>query len=158
VPISVLADRGSIKNFAVQIRKEKMLCFVQNNELAKLTEAIVRDLCYTGLIHIDARLHDTSGEIFLVEANPRFWGSLDEATVCGLNFVKAGIYSFMGLESSEPTTISDVSSPSVRQVFAKIATCRQSYLRLPPQQRLRLKRIMGNSIRALLHLPVSWFL
>jgi hypothetical protein len=158
IDISVLADRGSIKNFAVQIRKEKMLRFVQSKELTKLTEAIVRDLCYTGLIHIDARLHGESEEIFLLEANPRFWASLDEATLCGLNFVRAGIYSFMGLESSEPTTISDVSSPSVRQVFAKIATCRQSYLRLPPQQRLRLKRIMGNSIRALLHLPVSWFL
>jgi hypothetical protein len=48
------------------------LCFVGNKELLKLTEVIVRDLCYTGLIHIDARLHGALGKIFLVEANPRF--------------------------------------------------------------------------------------
>jgi len=45
---------------------------VGNKELLKLTEVIVRDLCYTGLIHIDARLHGALGKIFLVEANPRF--------------------------------------------------------------------------------------
>jgi predicted ATP-grasp superfamily ATP-dependent carboligase len=158
IDISVFADGGHIKHFAVQTRKDKMLCFVQNEELVRFTEAIVRDLRYTGVIHIDARLHAASGEIFLLEANPRFWASLDEATLCGLNFVRAGIYAFMGSESPDPTTIYDVSSPSMRRILAEIATCRESYLRLPPQQRLRVRRIIGNSIRTLLHLPaVSFF-
>jgi predicted ATP-grasp superfamily ATP-dependent carboligase len=77
IDISVFAARGHIKYFAVQTRKKNMLCFVQNEELVRLTEAIVRDLRYTGVIHIDARLHAASGEIFLLEANPRFWASLD---------------------------------------------------------------------------------
>jgi hypothetical protein len=156
IDISVFADSGHIKHLAVQIRKENMLCFVQNKELVKLTEVIVRDLCYTGLIHIDARLHDALGEIFLVEANPRFWASLDEATLCGLNFVRAGMCTFMGLESPDPPTIFDVSSPSMKRTVAEIATCRQSYIRLPLQQRLRLKRALGNSARSLLHLPWYW--
>jgi predicted ATP-grasp superfamily ATP-dependent carboligase len=156
IDISVLADSGYIKHLAVQIREEKMLCFVQNKELVRSTEVIVRDLCYTGLIHIDARLHDALGEIFLVEANPRFWASLDEATLCGLNFVRAGMYAFMGLESPDPPTIFDASSPSMKRTFAEIATCRQSYMRLPLQQRLRLKRVLGNSARSLLHLPWYW--
>jgi hypothetical protein len=129
---------------------------VGNKELVKLTEVIVRDLCYTGLIHIDARLHGELGEIFLVEANPRFWASLDEATLCGLNFVRAGIYTFMALESPDPPTICDVSSPSMKRTFAEIATCRQSYMRLPLQQCLRLKHVLGNSARLLLHLPWYW--
>src|SRR4029077_20921094 len=92
IDISVFANGGHIKNFAIQIKKEKMLCFVQNEQLVKFAEAIVRDRCYTGVIHIDARLRDGSEEVFLVEANPRFWGSLSAATECGLNFVRAGIY------------------------------------------------------------------
>jgi len=156
IDISVFADGGHIKHLAVQIRKEDMLCFVRNKELAKFAEVIARDLCYTGLIHIDARLHGTLGEIFLVEANPRFWASLDEATLCGLNFVRAGIYTFMGLESPDPPTICDVSSSSMNRTFAEIATCRQSYMRLPLQQRIRLKRVLGNSARSLLHLPWYW--
>ena len=77
-------------------------CFVQNEELIKFTEVIVREVCYTGVIHIDARLHDTSDKIFLIEANPRFWGSLAEATSGGLNFVRTGIYASMWLESPDP--------------------------------------------------------
>ena len=65
------------------MRKKDTLCFVQNEELVKLTEVIAREICYTGVIHIDARLHDTSDKIFLIEANPRFWGSLAEATSGG---------------------------------------------------------------------------
>ena len=102
IDISVLANGGHIKNFAVQIKKENMLCFVQNEKLVKFTEVIIRDLCYTGVIHFDARLHDASGEIVFVEANARFWGSLGEATVCGLNFVRAGIYTRMGFRESRP--------------------------------------------------------
>jgi predicted ATP-grasp superfamily ATP-dependent carboligase len=156
IDISVFADSGHIKHLAVQIRKENMLCFVRNKELVKLTEVIVRDLCYTGLIHIDARLHGALGKIFLVEANPRFWTSLDEATLCGLNFVRAGIFNFTGLESPDPPTICDVSPPSMNRTLAEIVTCRQSYMRLPLQQRLRLKRVLGNSARSLLHLPWYW--
>jgi ATP-grasp in the biosynthetic pathway with Ter operon len=150
IDISVLSEGGHIKHFAIQTRKEKMLCFVQNEELVKSTGAIIRGLRYTGVIHIDARLHAASREIFLVEANPRFWASLDEATLCGLNFVRAGMHTFMGLEGPDPTTIFGVSSPSVRRILADIATCRQSYLRLPAQQRLRVRRIIGISIRKLL--------
>src|SRR5216684_5805749 len=73
IDISALVDRGHIKKFAIQTRKKDGLCFVQNEELIRFAEVIVRELCYTGVIHLDARLHDASQEIFLIEANPRFW-------------------------------------------------------------------------------------
>ena len=152
VDISVLVDRGHIKKFAIQTRKKDALCFVQNEELVNLTEVIVRELCYTGVIHIDARLHDTSEEIFLIEANPRFWGSLAEATSGGLNFVRTGIYASMGLESPDPTTISDVSVPSTKRILVELLTLRRSYLRLPPIDRFRLKRVMRSYIPSALNL------
>jgi ATP-grasp in the biosynthetic pathway with Ter operon len=156
IDVSVFAIGGDIKNYTVQIREKDRLCFVKNDQLIKLTEAIVCDLCYTGVIHIDARLHNESGEIFLVEANPRFWASLDEATLCGLNFVRAGMYNCMGLESPDPITISNVSSLSTRGILAEIATGKQNCLQLSPQQRVRLIHVMRNSIRKSLHLP--WLL
>jgi predicted ATP-grasp superfamily ATP-dependent carboligase len=152
--ISALVDRGHVKNFAIQTRKRNTLCFVQNEELIKLTEVIVRELCYTGVIHIDARLHDTSKEIFLIEANPRFWASLIEATSGGLNFVRAGIYLYMGLESADPITISDVSVPSAKQIMAEIVALKRSYLQLDKLERLRLRRWMRNSFRRALHLDL----
>ena len=69
---------------------------MESEDFFRLTETVVSELSYTGVIHIDARLDHRSGEIFLVEANPRFWGSLAEATAGGLNFVRAGIYAFAG--------------------------------------------------------------
>jgi predicted ATP-grasp superfamily ATP-dependent carboligase len=149
IDISILADRGYIKHFAVQIRNERMLCFVQNEELVKFTEVLVRDLCYTGVIHFDARLHDASQEVFLVEANPRFWGSMGEATLGGLNFVRAGMYAFLGSESADPTTIFDVTVQSVRvrSLLYEIAMGRRSHLQLSQRQRLRIR----DAIRSPLH-------
>ena len=153
IDISALVDRGHVKKLAIQARKKDTLCFVQNEELVKLTEVIVRELCYTGVIHIDARLHDTSEEIFLIEANPRFWGSLAEATSGGLNFVRAGIYASMGLESLDPSTICDVSVPSTGRILAEIVTFKRSYFRLNQLERLRLQRGVRIYIRRALHLP-----
>ena len=150
IDISVLADRGRIKHFAVQIKKEGTLYFVQNDRLCKFSEMLVRHLGYTGVIHIDARLDEASQEVFLVEANPRLWGSLGDATLCGLNFVRAGVCTYLGSEGPDPTTISGVSVPSVRRVLFEIATGRKSYRRLSRQQRLRVKRVVRNSIQTYL--------
>jgi predicted ATP-grasp superfamily ATP-dependent carboligase len=153
IDISALVDRGHIEKFAVQIRKEDAIYFVRNEELVQLAEVVVRELRYTGVIHIDARLHDSSKEVFLIEANPRFWGSLAAATVGGLNFVRAGIYKALGLESSDPPAISDASVPSTRRLLAEIVTFKRSYLRMHPVDRLRLQRAMRVSIRRRLRLP-----
>jgi predicted ATP-grasp superfamily ATP-dependent carboligase len=152
IDISVLADRGHIKSFAIQTRKNGALCFVQNAELLKFTEVILREFRYTGVIHIDARLHDVSKEIFLIEANPRFWGSLAVATSGGLNFVRAGIYACKELEGPDPTTISDVSVPSIGRILAEVLTFKRNYFRLGPLERLRLRRGLRSYFWTALHL------
>ena len=68
---------------------------MQNDKFVKLAEMLIRDLCHTGVICIDARLERESNEIFLVEGNPRFWASVGDATLCGLNFVQVSIYSYL---------------------------------------------------------------
>ncbi|MDA9409903.1 hypothetical protein XH80_25105 [Bradyrhizobium sp. CCBAU 45384] len=150
VDLSALIDRGRIRKFAIQTRKRDALCFVRNEELVMFTEIIARKLCYTGVIHLDARLHSASGEIFMIEANPRFWGSLAEATSAGLNFVRAGIYASMGLEGPDPTTISDIRVPSIPRMLTEMLTFKRSYSRLNTLERLRLQRWMGSRFRAAL--------
>jgi predicted ATP-grasp superfamily ATP-dependent carboligase len=156
IDISIFANGGDMKNFAVQTRKEDVLWFVQNDQLVKFTDVLIRNLCYTGVMHIDARLHNATKEVFLVEANPRFWGSLGEATWCGLNFVRAGIHTSLGSESSDPTTLINVSVPSMRRIVVEIATGRRSYLQLSQQQRLLVRHSLRAKIRKLAHLP--WWL
>jgi predicted ATP-grasp superfamily ATP-dependent carboligase len=156
IDMSALVDRGRIKHFAIQTRKKDALWFVKSGDFVRLTETVVSELSYTGLIHIDARLNHRSGEIFLVEANPRFWGSLADATAGGLNFVRAGIYASAGLEGPDPTTLSEVSVPSVGKMLAEIATFRRSYFKMARIDRLRLRRGIRSNIRRLLSLPTRW--
>lgn len=152
IDVSALVDRGRIEKFALQIRKKDGLCFVRNEKLVQSVEAVVRELRYTGVIHVDARIHESSKEVFLIEANPRFWGSLAEATAGGLNFVRAGIYAALGLDSLDPPTISDVSVPSTGRILAEIVTFKRSYFRMHRIERLRLQRAMRVTIRRLLRL------
>jgi hypothetical protein len=156
IDISVFANGGNMKNFAVQIRKEGMLSFVQNDQLVKFTEVLIRNVCYTGVMHIDARLHNATNEVFLVEANPRFWGSLGGATWCGLNFVRAGIDTSLGSESYDPATLVNVGMPSIRRFLVEIATGRRSYLQMSQQQRLLFRHSLRGQIRRLARPP--WWL
>ena len=78
IDMSALVARGRIKHFAIQMRKKDALWFVESAEFVKLTETLVEALSYSGVVHIDARLDSRSGEIFLIEANPRFPGPLSQ--------------------------------------------------------------------------------
>ena len=142
IDMSALVDRGRIKHFAIQMRKKDALWFVKSADFVKLTETVVGELSYTGVVHIDARLDCRSREIFLIEANPRFWASLAEATAGGLNFVRAGIYASAGLEGPDPTTLSEVSVPSLKKLLAQILTFKRSYFKMARIDRLRLRRGM----------------
>ena len=153
IDVSVFANGGRIKNLAVQVREERALCFVENTQLAAYAERLASNLGYSGLIHIDARMDKATGEVFVLEANPRFWGSLLEATCSGLNFVQSGIWASMGYDSAEPATIPQVCIPNFRWSVLEIAARKKSYSGLTLPQRLRLKHIMRSSIRKLLHLP-----
>ena len=146
IDMSALVDQGRIRHFAIQMRTKQALCFMENADFVTLTKTLVGELSYTGVVHIDARLDSRSGQIFLIEANPRFWGSLAEATAGGLNFVRAGIYTSAGLESPDPTTISSVRVPSLKKMLAGILTFKGSYSKMTRIDRLRLRH--GIRLRA----------
>jgi predicted ATP-grasp superfamily ATP-dependent carboligase len=89
--LSLLSIRGKVSAYAVQKWSNSDAIFVPNAYL----EQIVHDLCnisdYHGVMHVDARMEDKTGTVFLIESNPRFWASLDGPVWSGLNFVAESV-------------------------------------------------------------------
>lgn len=87
VDLSLLSLRGELSCFAVQQMRGSHIHFLPNAYLEGIAATICRDSAYHGVMHIDARLEKSTGKVFLIECNPRFWASLTAASWCGLDFV-----------------------------------------------------------------------
>jgi hypothetical protein len=89
--LSLLSERGKVAAYAVQKWMNSDAVFVRDTYL----EQVVHELCdvsgYHGVMHVDARVEDRTGTVFLIESNPRFWASLDGPVWGGLNFVAASV-------------------------------------------------------------------
>jgi D-aspartate ligase len=76
--------------------------FVKNKELFDITSAIVRELKYTGIAHLDFRYDTKKEKFFLIDFNARYWSSLEGSRNMGVNFpVLAAEYS-MGIPFDYP--------------------------------------------------------
>jgi biotin carboxylase len=100
IDISLLAFGGETICCAVQTRAGSVVRFLECEALRRAAGALVEGTHYTGILHIDAREHQDTGSIWLIEANPRIWGTINAAKWCGLNFVAAG----MALACNHPLT------------------------------------------------------
>jgi predicted ATP-grasp superfamily ATP-dependent carboligase len=91
IDLSLLSLDGTVSAFAVQRVVGSRVEFISNAYL----EMVASDICsrsgYNGVMHIDARMDNATGLVYLIEANPRFWASLAAATLCGLNFVAESV-------------------------------------------------------------------
>jgi ATP-grasp domain len=87
VDLSLLSVRGELSSFAIQQLQGSHINFLPNAYLEGLAATICRYSAYHGVMHIDARVEKSTGQVFLIECNPRFWASLTAASWCGLNFV-----------------------------------------------------------------------
>jgi ATP-grasp domain len=87
VDLSLLSVHGELSSFAIQQMQGSHINFLPNAYLEGIAPGICRDSAYHGVMHIDARVEKSTGKVFLIECNPRFWASLTAASWCGLNFV-----------------------------------------------------------------------
>lgn len=92
IGVNVLAVDGKIQAIAIQQRQAPQdegapIDFIANEALGASARRIALTSGYTGVMNIDARIEENSGEVFLFESNPRFWRSLSASVWCGLNFV-----------------------------------------------------------------------
>ena len=82
-----------------------------NAYLEMVAASICRSSGFNGVMHVDARIDQRTGQVYLIESNPRFWASLTACVLSGLNFVA---------ESIAPTT----ASTGVRRLISGGASCR----------------------------------
>lgn len=94
IDLSVLADRGRIVAWTIQRRTPKpegSLEFLHHARVLEIGTRLIRATGYHGVVHFDMRIDERRGEPFMIEANPRFWGSLRHSVWMGVNFPALGI-------------------------------------------------------------------
>jgi predicted ATP-grasp superfamily ATP-dependent carboligase len=91
VDISLLAIHGQVKVVAVQQVSGSVIRFLSEPTLEVMAARLCKASNYEGVMHIDARIDEDSGKIYLIESNPRFWASLTAALWCGVNFVQESL-------------------------------------------------------------------
>jgi predicted ATP-grasp superfamily ATP-dependent carboligase len=89
--LDVFSMQGNLSAYAIQQKIGSEVSFLSNQYLEQMATEFCRASCYTGVMNIDARLENSTGKVYLLEANPRFWGSLAASVWCGLNFVAESI-------------------------------------------------------------------
>lgn len=91
--LNLLAIHGRMTAISIQQRDMPQnfsdpIEFVDNDYLESAARKLSESSCYHGVMHIDARIEEQTGRVYIFESNPRFWGSLTASAWCGLNFVQ----------------------------------------------------------------------
>lgn len=118
IDISILSLDGIILHYAVQTYINGKLWFIQSKEILNHARKIVWALRFSGILHIDGRIDSETGEINLIEGNPRIWSSMNALTLMDLNFVRAGIELILTGRTSAAKTVTG-ESLSLSQVAVK---------------------------------------
>lgn len=100
--ISILAQDGRIICHVVQIRENGCtLRFVEHFKALEIAQKIMSPTNYTGIANIDIRIASGTGNVSVLECNPRFWYTLQASMWRGMNFVEAG-YRMLAGEKHQP--------------------------------------------------------
>jgi len=87
VDISFLAIDGRLSAFAIQQARGSQIDFLSLPALQAMATDLAAASFFHGVMHVDARVEEATGKLYLIESNPRFWASLTASVWCGLNFV-----------------------------------------------------------------------
>ena len=81
------AMEGEISAFTIQQRIGSTVSFLPHPQLEQLGRHLAKAARYSGVMCVDARVEASTGKVYLIESNPRFWASLGASVWCGVNFV-----------------------------------------------------------------------
>lgn len=62
------------------------LKFIEHPRVAEITAELMAKLGWSGIAQVDFRIKEPTGEVFVLEINPRYWGSLLGSRKMGVNF------------------------------------------------------------------------
>jgi D-aspartate ligase len=111
IDISILCRQGKILAFTIQEPIEKVqnvfsfakaIRFLKDKNIFEYCENLVAHLRWSGVAHLDFKKEKKSGKLFLIDFNPRFWGTLLGSTRAGVNFPLLACYSGMGFSFPVP--------------------------------------------------------
>lgn len=95
IDLSVLADGGRIVAHTIQrglapprrrFGPASFVEFIEDPAVHDLGARLVADLDWSGVGHIDLRRDRRDGRLYLLELNPRYWGSVHASARAGVNF------------------------------------------------------------------------
>jgi biotin carboxylase len=119
IDISLLAHKGRIGVYAIQRNLPERYVFVRHEQLLAQAARAAEAGKFHGLAHFDAIEEKATGDIYLIECNPRAWYSIFAATVSGLNFIKLSLETEK-LELDNPPCIADTYVPTSRSTLALV--------------------------------------
>lgn len=85
---------------------------LRNDELVSMATKVMRDFGYEGLAMAEFRI-DRSGRPFLIEINPRFWGTVGLAIACGINFPEIVVNVLTGREVRRNHSMNDATFTNI---------------------------------------------
>ncbi|RLG16991.1 hypothetical protein DRN75_04285 [Nanoarchaeota archaeon] len=75
---------------------------VYSPDLETVSKRFLRRLNWTGVSMLEFKYDEDSEEFKLIEMNPKFWGSLDLAITCGVNFPYLAYRAALGYKITQP--------------------------------------------------------
>jgi len=94
IDLSLLANRGHVVAWTIQRRGPRgqgIIHFTAEPRVLEIGRKICEATGYHGVAHVDMRVDERTGQVVVVEFNPRFWGSLLYSTWIGVNFLERGL-------------------------------------------------------------------
>ena len=94
-------QRGNLKghnNFAPQLGFD----LFDNPDVLEVVKKLMSTLNWTGIAHLDLRYNEKTEQYFIIEINPRFWGSISASLNSGVNFPHLSIQ--LALQNTIETT------------------------------------------------------
>lgn len=60
--------------------------FLQNDKLYSIIADVMRQFNWSGVANLDIRFNEKENQFYIIEINPRFWGSVEASAMIGVNF------------------------------------------------------------------------
>lgn len=105
IDVDLFAVEGQVRAITTHVLRGHWMEFLRHPALEDLARRLCEVTGYSGPMNLDARVDRRSGEVVLIESNPRFWASLASPLACGLNFLAEALPGALppAVEARRPT-------------------------------------------------------
>ena len=124
VGVSMLCYHGRIRAWTAQLfrgSRGSHDVFFRSDACFEAIAMVANVTKFNGVAQFDARLELSTGRIYFVECNPRFWASFFTLLNAGLNYISLGLSA-----ATDPPdhllTIESVEAPRIRGLIRKLVT------------------------------------